>query len=239
MKNTEKKTIKDDASKVASVKANKTVKTARQSKRIEQTVKETTKKSVKLTTEEKINQYVKNNSLSNDASIALMDWINRGFSLTEAKYNIKHVHIDYLDKDGKVKRYNLKFKLSAEHDAIDIDNLIPINGIGFFVTPLINGKCHNKAYQTNLHDTGASLHKGDFVEVTEDIALDKFDKALRQAPYAEVKKLVLFIYANGSRDVVIIPKENRTNSEKGVCNAMDKALAKTEQVNKALSKKSA
>lgn len=228
MKSTnEKKVIKVTASKVATVRANK---------RIEKAVEETTKKTAKMTTEEKIAWYCKNNSLGNDASVALQDFCNRGFTLSEAKFNIKHIHIDY-DYNGKTYRYILKFKIDTEHDCIDITNLIPMSGQGTFCTALDDGKTFAKPYTTALNPTACSLHKADFVADAESLAKHKLLNDVKAVEYMQLKKAVYFIMANGSKDVTTIPKENRTNTEKAIVNNMEKAIAKAKQVSKALAKK--
>lgn len=221
------KTIKVSAEKVASV---------REAKRIEKAVEETTKKTAKMTTEERIAWYCKNNSLGDDVSVKLQDFVNRGFTFTEAKYNIKHIHIDY-EYNGKVYKYNLKFKLDTEHDVIDIVNLIPMSGQGTFCTGLADGKTFAKPYTTALKPTASSMHREDFVADAEALAKHKLLNDLKAVEYLQLKKAVLFISANGSRDVSFIPKDNRTNTEKGIINAMDKALAKARAIDKALAKK--
>jgi len=214
---------------------NKTVKTARQTKRIESSVKATTQKKEKLSTHDRLANYVALGKISDKASASIEDLMNRGFSYTEARKMV--MHIACVVSDGtKDYDYNFKFTLDTRYNAIVVKNANPLAGVVTVVTPLADGTCHVKDYQTARKATASSLYKAPFVVKTEETAKDVFTKAVKGAPYANLLDMVRFIYSCGSHDVDVY-SEAVTPYQLGVESAIQKALAKTEQVNKALAKK--
>ena len=211
--------------------------TTRQTKRVESAVKATTKKSA-IDYKAKLENMVKSGEITDHVRVAVERFMTSGFSYTEAMSMVRNLAITYKTKDGKkTVKFVLNFRLIAGHEAIEIKNINPINGVSLFIAPLANGKCFTKTRTISDKESASNLHKDAYIEATEGIDTVNFDK-LRAVDYADLKGLVYLAYYAHSKHVSVYDTAD-TPTLKNVANAMDATIAKANTFSKALAKKSA